>query len=194
MKTELFLILFAVFLLVVVILGLFLYAQSEKAKRSKAGKIILKISVVFFLINGFFLTNGSGRNDNYSNSSCQEYWGQHQLPQIDSTMSLIDFSRKRDYYLSWSKDSIKHHSKTVRYDIFDIFSIEHNFSNSKTNQFLTMTYVKHNILRDSSRTYVIRKWSSDLHAKPDTISKAQFDSIIENWGLSDKIYKRFEYQ
>ncbi|KAF5049232.1 hypothetical protein DSECCO2_441840 [anaerobic digester metagenome] len=193
MKTELFLLLLFIFLIVIGIMGLFFYAQSDKPKRKKTGKIILKITAVLILINSFLLTNGSGRKENYSVSSCQDFWSLHQLPQIDSTMSLIDYSSKRDFYLSWSKDSIKHHSKTVRYDIFDIYSIEDDFSNSKTDQFLTMTYVKHNLLRDSSRTYTIRKWSRYPEEKPDTISKAQFDSIIGNWGLSDKIFKRFEF-
>ena len=97
MKTELFLLLLFIFLIVIGIMGLFFYAQSDKPKRKKTGKIILKITAVLLLINSFLLTNGSGRKENYSVSSCQDFWSLHQLPQIDSTMSLIDYSSKRDF-------------------------------------------------------------------------------------------------
>ena len=53
MKTELFLLLLFIFLIVIGIMGLFFYAQSDKPKRKKTGKIILKITAVLLLINSF---------------------------------------------------------------------------------------------------------------------------------------------
>jgi hypothetical protein len=124
-------------------------------------------------------------------SSEQDFWEKYGIPQNDSTMIYSYSSRHDDYYYSYSNDSILHFSKRIRFDITDIYSVTDVFINRREWLTLTTTFIKPNILRDSSRIYSLVNWRGPGKKSETPIDKKGFDQIIEEWGLSEKIYKRF---
>lgn len=66
------------------------------------------------------------------------------------------------------------------------------FINRKENIELHRKFKKQNFLRDSARFFTIGKWIDTTNSIMDTIPKAQFDSIITTWGLSEDLYQIFE--
>jgi hypothetical protein len=49
------------------------------------------------------------------------------------------------------------------------------------------------MLRDSANIYILKKWGESPDNNADTISRKDFDKLIVEWGLADKIYKCFEF-
>ncbi len=174
MKTETFFwIIIGIFGLIA-ILGLILILQDKE----KTGKKLLKLSGISIFFIFFFIINAP-RTQNYSLYRDQEFWKKHGLPQIDSCMFLEFNTDKLLSYSSWSKDSVNHIRKSIRFDIFDIYSVNDVFINRKESKTLTYYFIKPNILRDSSLIVTINN---------DTISKTEGDLILKDWGIYRRAY------
>lgn len=174
MKTETFFwIIIGIFGLIA-ILGLILILQDKE----KTGKKLLKLSGFSMLFIFFFIINAP-RTQYYSLYQEQELWEKYGLPQIDSCMFLEFNSKAFLSYSCWCNDSVTHRSKWIEYDIYDIYSIRDVFINKKESKTLTYYFVKPNILRDSSLIVTINK---------DTISKAEGDLILKDWGIYRRAY------
>ena len=195
MKIQTFLYILAGLTILLAIISLIRYsifASNEDEKSSIFWKKLGQFSFRLFLI--IFLSNHvvSGKDSYYNFRHEQEFNEKHGLPQLDSTMLNIKGSKTSTLYFSWSTDSILHKSKFIDYDIFDVNSVSDKFYNSKENLYLESIFIKQNIFRDSSNIYILTKLNDSGYEKSDTITKQSFDNLISDWGLSDKIYKKFE--
>lgn len=190
MKTELFLYILIACFVVIGFVGLILYTQDKKPKLNPIGKYVARSALYVIMIILIMLHNRG--DDAYSLSSEQRFWQKNQLPQIDSTMIYEYSSKSMRNYISYSKDSILHYAKLIEKDVFDIYSVTDVFINRKENIELQSKFIKQNFLRDSARFFTMGKWIDNTNSIKDTIPKAQFDSIIATWGLSENLYQIFE--
>lgn len=189
MKTEHFLYILIACFVVIGFIGLILYTQDKKPNLNNTGKYVGR-GVLYIIVLILFLLQSRG-DHNYSLWSEQRFWTKYHLPQIDSTMFYDYSSKSEERYISYSTDSILHFSKSIEKDIFDIYSVTDEFINQKENLLLNSKFIVPNILRDSVRYFTMSQWRQ-TNSVVDTISKAQFDSTIYAWGLSDNLYKVFE--
>lgn len=195
MKIQTLLVIISGCLALIAIISLFGYSISASESKEKVMNIWKKIGLTAFYILVYLilmLKYGTGKQDNYNIFIEQQFSSEHHLPQLDSTMFLKSGSSKRTYYVSWSKDSILHYSKNIEYDITDVYSVSDIFINKKNSLTLESIFIKQNILRDSANIYILKKWFESQVNNADTISREDFDKLIADWGLADKINKRFE--
>ena len=172
------------------IVSLIFYVQDNREALHRFGKNLGKFTLVllFVVIPSLKLRNPSS---GYRLSRDLAFWEKHHLPQIDSTMYLKSSGDFRSEYYSWSKDSIRHSEKGIRYDLFEVHSVTDVFRNEKTNQYLSVIFRKRNFLRDSLRIHTLRDMNKVWQQQLDTITAMEFHALIGEWGLSDRIYKRF---
>jgi hypothetical protein len=122
--------------------------------------------------------------------SSQDFWEKYKLPQIDNMMPLLVSNRDQVYFTTISKDSIRHVEKSIEYDIFDIYSITDRFVNNKENKSLEITFIKPNIIRDSSRIIILEDFHNSAQIHLDTLSFNHGDSVLSSWGLKNIVYKK----
>ncbi len=139
-----------------------------------------KLAIAFFFLFAYLNIN---RIDGYDLKSDQSFWGIYNVVQIDSCMYLDKIRPDYIKYSNSCNDSITHYSKKTEYDLFDVYSVTDEFFNRKTGQGLTYYFVKPNIIRDSVR---------EVYFEGDTLTKSQGDSILKEWGLFDRAYKRWD--
>ena len=196
MKTEIFLLIIAGCLTLIAFIGLIIYGLASEKGNERAinfGKKLGKSALILIAFIFFVALDRTGKSNTYYIMDEQEFSEKHNLPQLDSTMTFVLSSKKSSLYRSWSKDSILHFSKSIEYDLFDVYSVTDSFLNLKDSLRLESIFIKHNILRDSANIYILRKWVEYPDNNADTISRKEFDKLIGEWGLADKIYKRFEF-
>lgn len=190
MKTQTLLYFISAFLVIVTIASYLLANYVQNPGLSKILNQVWKPSWILALL--LFIVPMNGLHRNYQLSSEQNFWEKYRIPQIDSTMIYNYSSKHEDTYYSYSKDSILHFSKRVIFDVTDIYSVTDIFMNRIDSLTLITTFIKPNMLRDSSRVYALVKWRGSKKASSKPIDKQDFDRTINDWGLNEKIYKRFE--
>ena len=193
MKVQSLLIIITIGFALLGVIGLILWSLENKPRISKIGKKIGRFSLYWIALMIVYV-NINNLKRNYFLWSEQQFWEEYNLPQIDSTMILESSRKNEDRYVSWSKDSIRHSSKTVIYDVFDVYSVTDEFINYKERLELKVKFIKPNILRDSSRLYLIRKLDDSQHESVDTLTKLEYELYLKNWKLADKIKNRFEFR
>ena len=196
MKIQTFLAIIAGCLAFIALVSLFSYsisAQSEKKKAMRFWNYLGRITAYLLLFILMMLRYSTGKEDYYSLYGEQKFSEKHSLPQLDSTMTYVSGSKFKTHYRSWSKDSVLHYSKSIEYDVFDVSSVIDKFYNSKEGLTLESIYIHQNMLRDSAYIYILSKSGDYKNEKSDTITRKDFDRTIKEWGLTDKIYKRFEF-
>lgn len=189
MKTQTLLYFISAFLVIVTIAS---YLLANYVQNSSVNKILNHVWKPSWILALFILIvpmNGFHRN--YQLSAEQEFWTKFKIPQIDSTMIYNYSSKQEDTYYSYSKDSIVHFSKRVIFDVTDIYSVSDVFINKSDSLVLTTTFIKPNIIRDSSRVYGLENWGGVKNRSTKQIDKIEFDRTINDWGLNEKIYKKF---
>jgi hypothetical protein len=189
MKTQTLLYFISAFLVIVTITSYLLANYVQNPNLRKILNHVWKPSWILALF--IFIVPINGFHRNYQLSAEQEFWARYKIPQIDSTMIYNYSSNHEDFYYSYSKDSILHFSKRVKFDVTDIYSVSDVFINKSDSLILTMTFIKPNIIRDSSRVYKLEKWGGVKNRATKSIDKTDFDRTIKDWGLNEKIYKRF---
>ncbi len=188
MKTGIVLLIIAGVFAIAALIGAIMILKSPD---SDIGRKILKSSGAMILLIIIIDIVYSDKDRNYSLYKHQEIWDEYNLPQIDSMMHINNLDSDRIYFRSRSRDSIYHSSKKVVYDLFDIYSIEDEIVNRQQDKVVTIEFVVPNIIRDSSRLITLRKRSDYMGKLPcDTLSIIQFDSLIAEWGLDERIYTK----
>lgn len=173
--------------------GWIFYLDENSAVRKKVGKIIYDISWRLAVLPIFIAVFWPAQRD-YDLYFAQQFWIKHDLPQIDTLMHLTHFSRRFLLYSSLSDKPVRHDKKYVGYDIFDEYKCEDNFINEIEEKILTLTYIKPNIIRDSSRIWTLKSINSESFNNIDTLSNYESDSILVAWGLMNKMNnKLIEY-
>lgn len=191
MKTETLFYFISAFFGIVTIIGLLLGVHYDKPRLSKKWILFWRFSWIMAALI-FLLLQTNGRSRIYNLNSEQMFWDKYNIPQIDSTMIYTDATKNRAMYLSNSNDSIRHSSKMVYYDLFDIFSVTDVFINRRDSLILTTTFINPNLLRDSSRKFTLDK--GIMYKPRNQINKQDFDKTIKDWGLSDNLNKPFKVQ
>ena len=171
------------------VIGLVLWYRNDTAKLKRIGKKVASVSFYWILFLYLIFTVQSTR-ERYVLYSEQDFWEKYNLPQIDSTMTLEYSSGGLTVYRSWSNDSILHSRKLIDYDLLDIYSVSDEFVNKKQKLELELKFIKPNLIRDSLRIYTLKNLDNLVNSKLDTINKNEFDSIIVDWGLQNKLYKK----
>ncbi len=192
MKMSLLLpVLLGIILLISFISFLILPDEKEQSKSQRSLKknlnSFLRVSIILF-----FIIQSMKINLGYNLQSEQVLWEKYKLPQIDSTMVYYRAFDDEAQYRSRQKKIIYHSRKIVEYDLFDIFSIEDSFINRKESLVLTTVFIMPNVYRDSSRTFMIQDLNYSKDETRKMITKEKYDSIINRWGLKNKIYKKFD--
>jgi hypothetical protein len=97
----------------------------------------------------------------------------------------VDHISKGKYiqYESDSGDSILYRRKTIRFDLFDIYSVSDLFINTKVQLSLSTTFIIPDLLRDSSRVYTLYSTKRPSAHPEKNLSKHSFDSTLKEWGL-----------
>ncbi len=158
--------------------------MGEAPKAIKFGKWILTtIGVLLFWI--FYIPDRTNYHVDFDSSDWEEYG----VPQIDSLMFLSRWDNGEQRYSSWSKDSIRHYSKTIEYDMFDIYKIEDLFINRIEDLELIMTYIKPNVIRDEERLNILQKRNGRTTEIIDTLDLPQAKELLTSWGFSDDLFK-----
>jgi hypothetical protein len=93
-------------------------------------------------------------------------------------------------YYSNSKDTILYYSRITRFDLFDIYKIEDVYLNRKLKLSLKATFLKPNLLRDSSWVYFLQNMNNPIANSGLKINKHSFDSTLIQWGLYKDYLKR----
>src|ERR1017187_9134983 len=88
--------------------------DSETVKKNNLPTFLFRVSMVIILILPVF-----SKFPDYNLVSEQQYWYKHSLPEIDTLMQVDCIMFRAIYYKSFSKNSIRHDSKTIQYDLFD---------------------------------------------------------------------------
>lgn len=189
MKTETLFYFISAFFGIVTIIGLLLGAHYDKPRLSKKWILFWRFSWIMAALI-FSLLQINGRSRIYNLNSEQMFWDKYKIPQIDSTMIYNYATKNRTMYLSYSNDSILHSSKTVDYDLFDIYCVTDVFINRRDSLILTTTFINPNLLRDSSRKFTLDK--GIMYKPTNQINKQDFDKTIKDWGLSDNLNKQFK--
>jgi len=190
MKTQTLLYFISAFLVILSIASYLLANYVQNPSLSKIMNHVWKPS--WFLALFIFIVPMNRFHRNYELSSEQKFWEKYKIPQIDSTMIYNYSSKHEDTYYSYSQDSILHFSKRVVFDATDIYSVTDVFINKIDSLILTTTFIKPNILHDSSRVYTLENWGGVKNRFIKPIDKKDFDRSIKDWGLNEKIYKRFK--
>lgn len=191
MKTQSLFYIICGFFFLAGIIGQVVSLSSKKPELIKTGKLINRFSWIVALLF-YSLIVFKGANKNYNIRKEMDFWDRYKIPQIDSTMIYNSSDEDRATYLSNSKDSILHFRKTVSYDLFDIYAVTDEFTNRKAKLILTSTFIKPNILRDSSRVFTLKYLYNPRINSGVPVDKHYFDSTLKNWGLSDNLYKRLK--
>jgi hypothetical protein len=189
MKTATLFYFISAFFGIATIVGLFLGAYYDKTPLRKKRTFFWRFSWLMAALI-FSLLQINGRSRIYNLNSEQMFWDKYRIPQIDSTMIYNYATKNSTMYLSYSNDSVLHRSKTVDYDLFDIYSVTDVFINRRDSLILTTTFINPNLLRDSSRTFTLDK--GIMYKPTNQINKAEFDKTIKDWGLSDYLDKQFK--
>ena len=112
-----------------------------------------------------------------------EYLGfnmEYNLPLLDSCMYVYKIDDELIRHVNGcDNESIAHNIKETTYDLFDIYDVTDEFYNRKTRETLVYYFVKPNIIRDSVR---------EVYFEGDTLTKAQGDSILKEWGIYERAY------
>ncbi|MFB6319034.1 MULTISPECIES: hypothetical protein [unclassified Saccharicrinis] len=169
-------------------IGLIIILKSPDTKKGekilkKSGSLLLTVLLISFIF--------SDLHRDYSIYEEQNTWKKYQLPQLDSLMYLNIIETKWSNYRSLSQDSIYHSGKIIRFDLFDIYSIEDDFINKKQDKILTLKFIKPNIIRDSLRVMTLKTRSDYMNKLPiETLTFSQFDSVLTDWGLRKGLYDK----
>ena len=138
-------------------------------------KIAAKLSMVIMFL--LIVNNKPPRYDKYS---YEKFYKENNLPQIDSSMYLESHDNISTLFNSSSKDSIRHVSKNIQNDIFNINSVDDYFENTKEVKTLHYHFINHNIFHHSS---LIIKLNNTIITKEDA------DKILKSWGLFNIAFK-----
>jgi hypothetical protein len=164
--------------------GIFLKKMGDAPRAIKLGnRIFTIIGVLFFWI--LYIPDRTNYHLDFDSSDWEEYG----VPQNDSLMFLSRWDNGEQRYSSWSYDSIRHYSKTVEYDMFDIYKIEDLFINRIEDLELIMIFIKPNIIRDERRLNILQKINGRTTEIIDTLDLPQTKELLTSWGFSDDLFK-----
>jgi|WetSurMetagenome_2_1015567.scaffolds.fasta_scaffold00002_242 hypothetical protein len=184
---NLFYILVAAFIICSMIFQAF--SSSSTGKRSTKLKIASKTSWILAILCILPIVFRESIS-NHILTRETEIWEKYQIPPIDSSMSHDNLGRHISRYYSTSKDSILFYSRITRFDLFDIYKIEDVYLNRKLKLSLNATFIKPNLLRDSSQAYSLQNMDSPFINSGLEINKHSFDSTLIQWGLYEDYMKR----
>lgn len=188
MKTETFFWIIGISFGILTLIGWILHLDEKSNIKKKIGKIIFSISWRMTLLPIIIALLISNERD-YDLNVAQEFWTDFHLAQIDSMMHLTNFNKHFVMYSSLSKSQIRHDTKFMKFDLFDIYKNKDSFVNEIESKELIIEFTKPNFHRDSLRVITIKDTSRAKHSNIDTLTNFQCDSVLIAWGLSN-IYNK----